>query len=351
MATRDERILIVDDQAANARLLERILVREGFTAVSTTDDGGAAVRLFAERPHDLVCLDLNMPGMDGFAVLEQLVALTPKDTYLPVLMLTGDTSGVVRRRALSAGAKDFLGKPFDSSEAILRIKNLLETRRLHLELRRQNDELEAAVAERTRELRSAQVEILARLAGAAEFRDDETGRHTYRVAHLSGRLASRLNLPLAMVELVTRAAPLHDVGKIGIPDRILLKPGRLDEDEMAVMKTHTTIGAEILAEGRTELVQVAERVARSHHERWDGRGYPQRLKGEEIPMEARVVAVADVFDALTHDRPYRKAWPMADVLAHLRSERGRYFDPRIADALLVEISGDTSDPIAIVGDR
>lgn len=339
---RLERILVVDDEAANVKLLAEVLTREGFTNVRTTTDGHDAIRLFEQEPPDLVLLDLHMPRLDGFAILEQLVPRIPADTYLPILILTGDTSAAVRHQALSAGAKDFLGKPFDLMEVVLRIKNLLETRRLHLELRDHNAGLETVVAERTRELRGAQIEILARLAWAAEFRDDDTGRHTQRVADLSRQLASALGLSPIALELLERAAPLHDVGKIGIPDRILLKAGRLDEAEMAVMKTHTSIGAEILAGGQTELVRVAERIARSHHERWDGEGYPERLAGEGIPIEARIVAVADVFDALTHDRPYRKAWALSDVLSHVRAERGRYFDPVIADALLAEFT--TSEP-------
>ncbi|GAC1515742.1 MAG: response regulator [Gemmatimonadaceae bacterium] len=328
--------MVVDDQPTNLRLLARILADEGFDQIRTAADGREAVRLFADSQPDLVLLDLNMPGMDGFAVLEQLRLLTPIDTFLPILVLTGDSSGPVRRRALSAGASDFLGKPFDAVEVLLRIRNLLETRRLHLLLRRQNESLEAAVVERTRELREAQVEVLERLADAAEFRDDETGQHTHRVGALALRLARRLRLPESRVDLLHRAAPLHDVGKIGIPDRILLKPGRLDDDERAVMQTHTIIGASILAGGRAELVRMAECVARSHHERWDGSGYPDRLAGDAIPIEARIVAVADVIDALTHDRPYRKAWASQDVIDYVRSETGRHFDPLVTEALLID---------------
>jgi putative two-component system response regulator len=217
---------------------------------------------------------------------------------------------------------------------LLRIENLLETRFLYAALTEQNQLLERRVHERTRELEAAQIEILQRLAAAAEFRDDDTGHHTQRVGQLSAMLAAEIGLATEHVDLIRRAAPLHDVGKIGIPDSILLKRGRLTSVERTVMQTHTSIGAAMLAGGRSPLVQTAEAIARSHHERWDGKGYPNGMSAEQIAIEARVVAVADFFDALTHDRPYRKAWTIEKTLAAIVSERAKHFDPLVVDALV-----------------
>jgi len=326
------RILVVDDEETNVRLLQRILARAGYDNVQSTIDPTGVAVLYAEYQPDLILLDLHMPGRDGFAVLEDLAPYLAGGGYVPVLMVTGDGSAEAKRRALALGAKDFVAKPFDAAEVLLRIRNLLETRRLYSLLTHQNSVLESKVQERTRDLEESQAEVLERLANAGEFRDDETGRHAHRVGELAARLALALGLPARQVELVRRAAPLHDVGKIGVPDSILLKTGRLTPGEFDVMKTHTVVGAALLSGGRSELVTLAQRIARSHHERWDGTGYPDGLAGEAIPLEARLVAVADVVDALSHDRPYRPAWPMDAVLAELRRGCGTQFDPAVVDA-------------------
>jgi putative two-component system response regulator len=250
-------------------------------------------------------------------------------SYLPVLVLTGDWSQQARRRALSKGAKDFVTKPFEVDEVLLRIRNLLETKYLHREIATENVLLEQRVKERTAELEGAHLDTLERLAVAAEFRDDDTGKHTERVAAISAVLGRAAGLDAEDVELLRRAAPLHDLGKIGIPDAILRKPGALTPDEWEIMKTHTTAGARILGGGKSRIIRKAEEIALSHHERWDGTGYPQARSGEAIPMAARVVAVADVFDALTSDRVYRKAWAADDVLAHIQSHTGTHFDPAL----------------------
>lgn len=291
------RILVVDDQEANVRLLETILTRGGYENVASTTDARRALPLFLEAQPDLVVLDLSMPHLDGFAVLGQLTPRIPAGTYLPILVITGETSTETKRRALSAGAKDFLRKPFDATEVLLRIRNLLETRLLHMELRDQNLALEARVRERTRELEQAQVEIAERLARAADYRDDVTGEH------------------------------------IRIPDQILLKPGRLTADEFERMKEHTVIGARLLAGSRSSLLQMAEEIALCHHERWDGEGYAG-LAGQTIPLTARIVAVVDVFDALAHPRPYKPAWPAEEAAAEIERQRERHFDPDIVDAFL-----------------
>ncbi|HSU17386.1 HD domain-containing phosphohydrolase [Longimicrobium sp.] len=331
---RGARILAADDEDANLRLMRRVLEREGFTGFTATTDPAQVLPLFHQVRPDLVVLDLHMPGMGGMEVIRQLRPSLAAEGWLPVLMVSGDLDPEARRRALADGAKDFLAKPYDPAEAVLRIRNLLEMRFLHRQVREQNRLLERKVAERTRDLELAQVEVLERLAQAAELRDDETGEHVRRVGDLAARIARAMGLDDAFAEMLRRAAALHDVGKIGIPDEILRKPGVLSADERARMNTHTTIGARILAGGRSELMTMAERIAVAHHERWDGRGYPRGLSGEAIPREARIVAVADFFDALTHDRPYRPAFPVADTLAMIEREAGLHFDPDVASALL-----------------
>jgi putative two-component system response regulator len=331
---RGARILAADDEEANLRLMRRILEREGLTGFTGTTDPGRVPELFHEVRPDLVILDLHMPGMDGMEVIHRLRPALAAEGWLPVLMVSGDMEPGARRRALADGARDFLSKPYDPAEAVLRIRNLLEMRFLHRQVREQNRLLERKVAERTRELELAQVEMLERLAQAAELRDDETGEHVRRVGDLAARIARAMGMDAAWADMLRRAAALHDVGKIGIPDAILRKPGSLSADERARMNTHTTIGARILAGGRSEMMAMAERIARAHHERWDGRGYPSGLVGEDIPREARIVAVADFFDALTHDRPYRPAFPVAETLAMIEREAGGHFDPDVASALM-----------------
>ena len=325
------RVLIVDDESMNVRLLERVLTRAGFTNVVASTDPCAVTALCAAELPDLVLLDLHMPERDGFGVLEDLAAIG--GGRLPVLMLSGDASEDAKLRALALGAKDFVAKPFEEREVLLRIRNLLETRLLQRELARQNARLEEAVRERTRALAEAQLEVLERLAAAAELRDDDTGQHTQRVGEISARIALSLGLPTEQAALLRRAAALHDVGKIGIPDSILRKPGRLTPAEHEAMKAHTVLGGRILAGGQTPVVCMAERIARHHHERWDGGGYPDGLAGEQIPIEARIVAVADVLDALSHPRPYRGAWAPEQVAALIRDGSGSHFDPAVVEAL------------------
>ncbi len=331
---KNARILIVDDQEANVLYLETILRKSGYTSFQSTRDSRQVLALFNENRPDLILLDLMMPHVDGFAVMEHLKPLIPADSYLPILVLTADISPETRRRALSSGAGDFLVKPFDPAEVVLRIHNLLSAWFLHVLPQQQNVVLEERVRERTRELEASQLEVLERLAQAAEFRDDDTGQHTKRVGEMAALLAQALEMPTGHVHVIRQAAPLHDVGKIGISDTILLKPGKLTDEEFETIKTHAALGARLLAEGHSSFVNMAEIIARSHHERWDGRGYPQGLKEEEIPIEGRIVAIADVFDALTHERPYKKAWPVEEALAEIERQSGKQFDPRIVEAFL-----------------
>lgn len=328
------RILIVDDQASNLALLSRLLASRGYgRAVGTTDPRDALRRLSIELP-DLLVLDLHMPGVDGFEVLAHVKALTPHGEFFPILVVTGDRDPAVREKALLLGARDFVAKPFNSIEILLRIHNLLETRYLQRQLATHNRELETLVRLRTQELEESRLEILERLALASEYRDDDTGEHTRRVGASAGRIAHALSLAPGQVELIERAAPLHDVGKIGLPDAVLLKPGPVTPDEFTIIQTHTTIGARILSGSQVRLLQLAEEIAQSHHERYDGDGYPSQLAGEAIPLSGRIVALADAFDAMTHSRPYRESLSTDEALGVIDQQRGRQFDPQIADAFI-----------------
>jgi putative two-component system response regulator len=247
--------------------------------------------------------------------------------------LTADNSRKAKQEALALGAKDFLTKPIDVAEALLRIYNLLETRWLYVELQRHTDTLEEKVRLRTAELEQAQLEILERLALAAEYRDDCTGQHTQRVGQWAALLGRAIGLPQEQVELICSAAPLHDLGKIGIPDGILLKPAKLTAEEYAHIKKHTEIGRIILSGSKFPILQMAERIALYHHERWDGTGY-YGLKGDDIPLEARIVSIVDVFDVITHSRPYKKASTFEAALDEIRKEAGKQFDPNLATTFL-----------------
>lgn len=331
------KILIVDDQEYNVSLLERILRRAGFQNVYSTMESLQVEHLLAELSPDIILLDLHMPDMDGIAILNMIRETSGPDDYLPVLMLTADLTTEAKQNGLKAGVNDFLTKPYDRTEVVLRITNLLQTRSLHIQLQQQNNQLEEKVKERTKELEQAQMEILQLLGRAAEYRDDMTGQHTQRVGELSGLIAERLGLSKEEATMIQMAAPLHDIGKIGIPDDILLKPGRFEPHEFERMKTHTSIGSSILEGSSFKLLKLAQSITQSHHEKWDGSGYPQGLKGEEIPLAARIVALADFYDALTHERPYKKAWTKGEALAEIEAQRGRHFDPQLVDVFIQTI--------------
>lgn len=331
----DAPILVVDDERANVLVLERLLQKAGYRNVRSTTDPRTVIASVAEFRPDLLLLDLKMPGPDGFEILERLRidALAASEPLLPVLVLTADATKETKRRALAAGARDFLTKPFDLDEVLLRIANMLDLRTLTLELRAKNATLEERVLERTRELEESHIETFERLALAAEYRDDDTGQHTRRVGRMAALLGQELGLPSDAVHLLERAAGLHDVGKIGVPDAILLAPRKLTSEEFDVVKTHTVIGAKILSGSPSPLMRMAEEIAWSHHERWDGRGYAGAI-AEEIPLTGRITTVADVFDALTHARPYKEAWPLERAIEEIAQQRGDQFDPAIVDAFV-----------------
>ena len=343
------RILILDDEPANTQLLERVLAEGGFCQYRSLNDSRQALSVFGEFQPDLILLDLSMPYLDGYVLLEEFRGKVAPDMYLPILVLTADISTQAKQRALSLGARDFLTKPFDITEVLLRIRNLLETRHLHMQLRDEKLRLEERVRQRTHELEEAQAEILERLALAGEYRDDDTGAHTRRVGSMSERVALMLGLPADRARIIGVAARFHDIGKIGIPDSILRKPGPLTSTETALMRTHTTLGAGILAGSRFGILQVAEIIALTHHQRFDGDGPYLGVAGESIPIEGRIVAVVDAFDAMVHDRPYRRALPLQDALDELRREAGKQFDPRVVEAFLTPGSYDLQGLASAIG--
>jgi putative two-component system response regulator len=335
------RILIIDDDTDVVKMLENILRFDGFQHVQGMTNSRGALAQFIEYAPDLVLLDLTMPAPDGFQLMKLMASHIHPLLFLPIIVITGETGTQARRQALESGASDYICKPFAADEVCLRVRNQL---RIHFQqqfLHEENLILEREVIERTRELedyelelKQSQIEVTVRLARAAEHRDDETGQHTQRVGLTCFLIAQTMNLAPEATALLRRSAPLHDVGKIGVPDSILRKPGKLNEEEWRTMQSHCHVGASLLSGGRSALLQMAERVAISHHERWDGTGYPHHERGAAIPIEGRIVAVADVFDALTHDRPYKSAWSVEQALTEIRSQRGRQFDPDAVDAFL-----------------
>lgn len=323
-------ILIVDDQMTNILLLESILQSAGYTNIQSTQDPTEVVALVKELNPDLICLDIRMPQINGFQVMGQL-KIIQKETLLPILVLTSEEDRETRLRALESGAKDFLHKPFDKVEVLMRIRNLLETSLLNRAVIQQKAMLEETVLERTQQLKDTQLEIVHRLAQAAEHRDNETGSHIVRMSHYAQILGRACGMNDEECDILFYSTPMHDVGKLGIPDKILLKPGKLDAEEWEIMKQHTVIGGQLLANSQSPVLQMGETIALTHHERWDGSGYPNRLSGEDIPLVGRICAVADVFDALSSKRCYKEPWPLEKVLQELRSLSGIQFDPRLIE--------------------
>jgi putative two-component system response regulator len=325
-------VLVVDDELSTVGALRRLLDEWGYLNGADTSNPADVASLCLRQPPDLVIMDLHMPGLDGFQVLELLRPWTTANPPVPVLVVTSDVSSEVRERALANGARDFLTKPFQNRELRLRVGNLLEMRKAHLELQLQNETLEQRISERTQDVDQAKVDALDRLALAGEYRDDSTQEHAQRVGRTAAMVAEQMGVSSRSVEIVRRAATLHDIGKIGIPDAILLKPDKLTDDEFEVIRTHARIGYDILIGSTSELLRVSAQIALSHHERWDAKGYPSGLAAEQAPLVGRLVAVSDVFDALTHDRPYKQAWAVDDAVAEILRGGGTQFDPRVVQA-------------------
>ncbi|HET9953387.1 MAG TPA: two-component system response regulator [Polyangiaceae bacterium] len=317
-------VLVVDDAPESIDVLRGVLGAE--YQVKAAILGPLALEIAENAPPDLILLDVMMPGMDGYEVCRRLKS-RPSTAKIPVIFVTTLSDVGSETRGLDLGAVDYVTKPY--------VPSLVRSRvRTHVTLHQNNQRLEALVQDRTRELLETRVEIIRRLGRAAEYRDNETGMHVLRMSHIARLIALSVGLGEAESELILHASPMHDIGKIGIPDRILLKPGPLDPEEWEMMKRHTVIGAEILGDHPSELIRMARLVALRHHERWDGKGYPDGLRGEQIPIAARVVAIADVFDALLSVRPYKRAWSVEDTLAKLSAESGHHFDPTVVNAFL-----------------
>ena len=329
---KEAKILIVDDQPANVTLIEKMLDIDGYLNVISTTDPTQVENLYLEQNSDLVLLDLNMPVMDGYQVLSKIREVDPD--YPPIIVLTAQSDRESRIKALDLGARDFLAKPFDRVELMTRIRNMLEVRIMTKAMKNQNLVLDRMVKERTQELNDTRLEVIRRLGRAAEYRDDITGFHIIRMSRYSQLLGLAAGMDEAEAEALLNASPMHDIGKIGIPDNVLMKPGKLDPEEWEIMKTHVDIGVEILSGASSMLMDMAAEIAQNHHEKWDGSGYPQALAGEDIPLSGRVVAVADVFDALTTERPYKKAWPVEKAVEFLKEQKGQHFEPRLIDLFL-----------------
>lgn len=329
-------IVILDDEPANVSLLQQLLHESGYKNVHGLEDPRLLMDALSRHTVDLLLLDLNMPHIDGHQILEQVQSLEHPPC---VLVLTAHVDRNNRLRALKSGARDFVAKPFDAEELLMRVRNLIEIRRSQVTLRQQNKTLEAHVRERTQEIHDTRLEIIRRLGRAAEFRDNETGLHIIRMSKISQVVSRVAGMGELESEILLNASPMHDIGKIGIPDRILLKPGKLDAEEWRIMQTHARIGADLLDGHDAPLLNMARDIALTHHEKWDGSGYPEGLCGEEIPLVGRIVALADVFDALTSKRPYKEAWPVEQALDYIQAQRGAHFDPYLTDTFMDSVEG------------
>jgi putative two-component system response regulator len=351
-AIRASKLMVVDDEPTNVKIVRRLLELEGFSQFVTTTDGRKAMTLIRDERPDCVLLDLMMPFVTGLDVLDEM-RHDPETAHIPAIILTAVTDHKVRCEALKRGASDFLNKPVDPAELAPRVVNVLTAKAYQDQLLRYNHDLEVAVRERTRQLEQAYREIGLVLARAAEYRDNDTGLHVVRVGRYARIIGEALGIVGDEADLLERAAQLHDVGKIGIPDAILLKPGRLTDDEFALMQRHCTFGDRILqpcsdddspngehglpgVSGASPLLVLAHRIAMSHHEYWDGSGYPLGLKGDAIPLEGRITAVADVFDALSSKRCYKDSFPVDECFETMAEKRGSHFDPHVLDAFLAK---------------
>lgn len=329
--------MVVDDEERNLRLMETLLLSLGYEVILARD--GQEAREKAQLiPPDLILLDIMMPGIDGYEVVRCLKE-HEETKIIPVVMITALEGLQDRVKALEAGADDFLSKPVDKNELRARVQSLLTVKAYHDHMRNHQKELETKVARRTEQLKrafenikKASLDSIYLLSRAAEYKDEDTGAHILRMSNYAAAVACKLGFSERAIESILYAAPMHDVGKIGIPDHILLKPGKLEPDEWETMKQHTTMGGSILKGPETGFIKLAETIALTHHEKWDGNGYPKGLKGAEIPQIGRVVAIADVFDALISKRPYKEPFSLEEAFTIVKEERGKHFDPEVVDA-------------------
>lgn len=353
--TTDPRIAVIDDEPINIRVVTRYLEVAGYRQFFTTTDATQAIELIRSNRPDVLLLDIMMPHVSGLDILRELRA-DEVLADLPVIILTAAGDRATKLAALSLGATEFLTKPVDSVELETRLKNVLRVKSQQDRLKNYAWELELEVAVRTTELVQAHIEAVHCLAKAGEFRDNDTGKHVARVGRYAEIIARRLGMPEEFTERIRHAAPLHDIGKVGVPDSILRKPGRLDEEEMHIMRrhaalgrdlcesigqdaragalSHTVRGAQIVASAGSPVLRMAGVIAYTHHEKWDGSGYPRGLAAEDIPVEGRIAAVADVFDALCSARPYKPAYPVEDAVEIIRAGRAKDFDPRVVDVFI-----------------
>ena len=343
-----KRVLIVDDEEQNCELLEAMIESLGHESRIARDGMEAIANLKSDI--DLVLLDVMMPKMDGFEVAHRIRAGSDFND-VPIIMVTALTAKEDRLRAVEAGANDFIAKPVDRTELRVRTTSLLKVKEAQDAIKHYQAELEEKVRQRTADLRQAlddtveaqhrtheaHLDMIQRLAVAAEYKDEDTGAHIQRMSRYSVLLATKINLSEDEVNLILNSSPMHDVGKIGIPETILLKPDSLTEEEWVVMKEHTTMGSNILSGSSSELLKAGEVIALSHHEKWDGSGYPNGLVGKDIPLWGRICAVADVFDALTSERPYKKAYSNENAVGMMKEGRGSHFDPDLLDLFFENI--------------
>src|SRR3954464_5156440 len=343
-------VMVVDDQSTGRAILEQVVRSlDERVAVEGFARPVDAVVWATRNVSDLVLVDYMMPDMDGIELVKRLRAL-PGYEHVPIVMVTVHDDRKVRYAALDAGITDFLTKPIDARECLARCRTLLTLRRQQVVLEDRRRLLEHMVEDATREVREREKETLLRLARAGEFRDEETGYHLIRMSRYSRLIANAVGLDAEEAETVELAAPLHDIGKIGIPDQILLKPAKLDEAEWLIMRRHPLIGHEILKGSASKYVRMGALIALGHHEKFDGAGYPNGLVGDHIPFCARIVSVADVYDALTSVRPYKKAWTYDQAFDYVATQAGKHFDPRMVDAFtgmkkhVLQIQNEWRDP-------
>ncbi len=337
MPLRKSLAVIVDDQSTGRQILKQIIQDiDSDIEVKVFSSPVNAIECIQSRTPDLILTDYKMPDMDGIQFIREVRAISScRD--VPVVVVTVIEDLAVRYQALDAGATDFLTRPIDQYECRVRCKNLLKMHYQHKVINNRAKWLEEQVALGTREIKARERETLLRLAKAGEYRDEGTGNHVLRIARFSRLIAEGLNLPERECDEIELAASMHDIGKVGVPDRILLKEGPLDEQEMEVLREHPAIGHEILKDSPSRYISLGAVVALSHHEKFDGSGYPYGLKGEDIPLAGRIVAVADVFDALTSKRPYKEAWPLEDAVDYIREASGSHMDPQVVAVFLDNI--------------